>query len=289
MFGYLLPCKAELKLREYGEYRALYCGLCKTLKTKYGLISRFLLNYDAVLLALLKDGLAGNFANCCEERCIANPFCKRCVTKNSPGLSFAADALILVSYYKTLDNIADEHLFKKWSAQLLRFTLSSAHKKAAAQNALLDAHLAACMQQQAAVENTRCTDSDDAADASAQMTAALFAACAYTENQRSLLFRMGLFCGKIVYLLDAADDFTKDSKKGSFNVFINAGATEESAKHQAQEQCKMAAGEVALCYNLLSFKSNKALLDNIIYLGLPQSIITVKEGYKRKDMYHEHI
>ena len=58
VFGYVLPLTAELKVREWHAYRAYYCGLCKELKREYGFLSRFLLNYDLVLPALLADGVA---------------------------------------------------------------------------------------------------------------------------------------------------------------------------------------------------------------------------------------
>lgn len=32
MFGYVTPCKMELKIKEYEKFRAYYCGLCKTIK-----------------------------------------------------------------------------------------------------------------------------------------------------------------------------------------------------------------------------------------------------------------
>ena len=69
MFGYVLPLTAELKVREWHAYRAYYCGLCKELKREYGFLSRFLLNYDLVLPALLADGMAGTQAvgcSCCD-------------------------------------------------------------------------------------------------------------------------------------------------------------------------------------------------------------------------------
>ena len=65
VFGYVLPLTAELKVREWHAYRAYYCGLCKELKCEYGFLSRFLLNYDLVLPALLADGMAGTQARMC--------------------------------------------------------------------------------------------------------------------------------------------------------------------------------------------------------------------------------
>ena len=36
MFGYVRPYKPELKVKEYELFRAAYCGLCWSLKEKYG-------------------------------------------------------------------------------------------------------------------------------------------------------------------------------------------------------------------------------------------------------------
>jgi hypothetical protein len=41
----------------------------------------------------------------------------------------------------------------------------------------------------------------------------------------------------------------------------------------------MAAGEAALCYNLLDLKQYRDILDNIFFLGLPQGI--ARAGIKR--------
>ena len=111
MFGYVLPLTAELKVREWHAYRAYYCGLCKELKREYGFLSRFLLNYDLVLPALLADGMAGTQARMCPERCMANPVEKRPMCQSTAGLALAADALVLTVYYKLADDLADERFF----------------------------------------------------------------------------------------------------------------------------------------------------------------------------------
>ena len=77
MFGYVLPFKADLKVCQWTAYRAYYCGLCQELKREYGFVSRLLLNYDMVTLALLADGLAGTEPPVCAQRCVANPVEKR--------------------------------------------------------------------------------------------------------------------------------------------------------------------------------------------------------------------
>ena len=58
MFGYITIQKPELKIREFtsisGSY---YCGLCRSLRLRYGLKGSLALNYDMVFLAALLTGL----------------------------------------------------------------------------------------------------------------------------------------------------------------------------------------------------------------------------------------
>ena len=39
MYGYVRPCKPELRIKEWERYQAAYCGLCHTLKKRYGLLA----------------------------------------------------------------------------------------------------------------------------------------------------------------------------------------------------------------------------------------------------------
>ena len=50
------------------------------------------------------------------------------------------------------------------------------------------------------------------------------------------------------------------------------GLDRAAAIEQAALQCRLAAGEVARCYNLLRLELNRPILDNIIFLGLPAGI-----------------
>lgn len=274
MFGYVLPLSAELKVREWQTYRAYYCGLCKELKREYGLVSRFLLNYDLVLAALLADGVAGVSAHMCPERCIANPLRKRPMCQSTPGLSLAADALVLTACYKLEDDLADEHRLKRIPALLLRPFLAHMHKKAATRRPGLDEALRTQTAAQQALERRGSCSADEAADPTARMTAALFAQAVPGSRAAE---RMGLFVGKIIYYLDAAEDYEKDARSGAYNVFIRQGLSRQDAVAQAAQLCRMCAGEAALAYNLLETGAYRPILDNIVFLGLPQSIAAAGE------------
>ena len=281
MFGYVLPCQAELKVCQWQAYRAYYCGLCKQLKRSHGLASRFLLNYDLVFLALVADGLAAEEPPVCAERCIANPVQKRPVCGASGGLALAADALVLTAYYKMADDAHDERGAKRLAARALQAAFARARRKAAARFPAMDEVLAAQTQAQSALEERGCADADEAADPTARMTAALFCEAARTDAQRRVLERLGLFMGKILYYLDAAEDYDDDARSGAYNVFIRMGLDKPAAVERAQLLCRLCAGEAARCYNLLDIPgvTHKPILDNILFLGLPQSIRSA--GQKR--------
>ena len=53
MYGYVRPPLGILKEEETERFRRMYCGLCHTLGRRYGLASRFILNYDFTYLAIL--------------------------------------------------------------------------------------------------------------------------------------------------------------------------------------------------------------------------------------------
>ena len=105
MFGYVTPDKGEMKVREYECYRAVYCGLCMQLKADYGFVSRMLLNYDLVTVALLADGISGEKGSPCMKRCMANPLRRRCMHAGTQGLRLAAASLVLLSWYKLADDL----------------------------------------------------------------------------------------------------------------------------------------------------------------------------------------
>ena len=54
MYGYIKAYAPELKVREQEYYRAVYCGLCRTMGKCTGQCSRLTLSCDVTFLALLR-------------------------------------------------------------------------------------------------------------------------------------------------------------------------------------------------------------------------------------------
>lgn len=286
MFGYVLPVKGEMKVKDFEVYRAYYCGVCKQLHKAHGLASRFLLNYDLVLLAVLADAVSDETGDARVEGCIANPLGRRSTLHNTSGLALAADGLIMLTYHRLLDNIQDEGFFKRIGYVLARPFFAFKYKRGAARHPELDATLRQEMQRQKQLEDEGCASPDEACGPTAKMCEALFAMAATNESQKKILARLGLFCGQIVYLLDAAEDFEKDAAQGKYNVYVNMQYNQEQATEAVQMHCRMAAAEIAMCYNLLELKQYKAILDNIFFLGLPAGIAAA--GQKRNGRTPKH-
>ena len=107
MFGYITVNKPELKIKEFEEYRAYYCGLCGALRKRCGLKGQLSLSYDLTFLAMLLTGLYDGRTEDVPCKCIFHPFDKM-RRKESQFLYYTADMNILLTYYKCLDDWTDE-------------------------------------------------------------------------------------------------------------------------------------------------------------------------------------
>lgn len=117
MFGVAVARLDQVSDAEKERYQALYCGLCRAIKRRYGQISRAALSYDLAFLALLLDSLAEAPEHCGRERCVAHP-AKQMPYVESAYTDYAADLSIALAYYKCLDDIADEGGAKARAAEL---------------------------------------------------------------------------------------------------------------------------------------------------------------------------
>ena len=57
MFGYVVINKPELKFKEFDVYKSFYCGLCYSLRSRYGFVGQFTLSYDMTFLVMLLTSL----------------------------------------------------------------------------------------------------------------------------------------------------------------------------------------------------------------------------------------
>lgn len=282
MFGYIKPYKPQMKICEYDTYKAVYCGLCKQLGRSYGIAARFTLSYDFAFLSILAMSLKDETPEFCKERCFAHPLQKKFCCKAGEASRYSACTAMIMLYYKVQDNYRDSHFGGKLLMLLAKPFAASARKKALCEYPETDALVAEMMRAQFALEAAGCSGIDEAAEPTARCLSALCAQLGRGDGPRRVLARFGYLLGRWIYLMDAVDDLEDDLKSGSYNAFIlEHHLTKQSdlsgIRAQTGAALNQTAAELAKTYELLELKRYKSILDNIVYLGLKNSLNLIEE------------
>lgn len=272
MFGYVQPYRPDLRVREFEEYKAVYCSLCKELGRSFGLFAKFTLSYDMTFLAMLKMSLREGECAYVPGRCSFNPM-KKCgkYEKGHPDIVFAAKAAMIMTRYKLQDDIADHKGFRRFVSRLLSWVFGSPCRKASKAYPQLDEIVRSQMAQQARLEEAQATDMDEAADPTAQMLSALAESCGETVQDKRVLNRLGYCLGRWIYFMDAADDLEKDRDSGQYNVFL----LNPKSGDELKEILNCCAVECAKCLALLQVYHFYPILENILTDGLYQMQLKV--------------
>ena len=280
MFGYVRPFKSELLVREYDQYKAAYCQLCRALKEHYGRAASFTLSYDCTFYALLMLSTREARLSLHHGRCVMNPL-KRCDFLESDGEAYhkAAALSVLLTYHKLRDNLEDDSFFKSLGSRLFLPFVSRKARKAAEEYPFLAQEAQKAMDgQRQAEENAGGVDA--CAEPTANLLAALFRELACDSLQGTALERFGYFLGRWVYLMDAADDLLDDLKEGAFNPFIPrlglSGKTEltpqerKAADQACNQTLNATAAQMLLAFNLVELRNFGPILENVVTKGLPE-------------------
>ena len=262
MFGYVLPSRDRLDERERERFRAVYCGLCHTLRERYGFAASLLLNYDFTLLAILLS--SGDEESCTVRRCAVHP-CKGCRAQTStPALEAAADRTVILSWWQLRDHIAD-HGF--WSGLKYRFAslfLRGAYRRAGERLPRFDAAVRLHLQALAALM----------ADAAADLT---------DEKRRRILGQILYQLGRWIYLIDAADDLKKDVKTGSYNPLplryaLPGDTLTDAARRELAQTLDNSIRAMAAAFELWDFGGYAPVIESTVYEGLYAVGTSVLEG-----------
>lgn len=273
MFGYVIPCKEELRVREAARYNAYYCAVCKAIGRIYGEPARAFLNYDSTFAALLLAGLNGEMNVCAKKRCIYKlPAGARPVTEGSPSIEAAADLNILLAYAKLSDDVADSGSVK---AAFGRAALFHAHIKAKERCPALFAAISEGTRQLRRIEASGSGELDAAPDAFGKMLAKCFTVLSPgDERTHRPMGALGYDLGRWIYTADAWEDKAADAKSGNYNIFNITGAERERAEFL---MCYSLSRAVS-AYELLDVKSEQDILDNILRMGCYQKTEAVLGG-----------
>ncbi len=275
MFGYVMPDKPEMKIKEFELFRAYYCGVCKSMGRNFGVLSRFALNYDSVFLGLFLSSVNKRKAVIRKEACFANPFKKKFIARDNKYIDYAADINVILTYYKLRDNWDDE---KNIPSLLGSGAFSRGYKKAKKRNPDIEAAIGKSIKELSDLEKQKCCSMDKAAEPFALMMADILSS-GYEGAKKSVkdsLSWAGYNMGKWIYLIDAYDDIKKDAKSNSYNPLIlqfdykpeqDIEEFKTSIKEHVSFNLIHTMSQVANTVELLDI-DNKGIIENIAYLGM---------------------
>lgn len=264
MFGYVRPFRPELKCKDFDLYRATYCGLCRCLRRRYGLIAPMFLTFDSTFLALLLWEPEDSFAPC-RGRCHANPLRNMSMCPNSPALEQAADESVILAWWKLRDSVQDESFWRGLPARGLSQLLRPAYRTAARCRPEFDRTVQKCLEELAVLEKEGCSSLDRTADAFAR----LLQAAAPQEGERGRVLSQLLYhLGRWIYLADARDDWEEDRLAGRYNPAA-ARYGPDGDDEALRQTMDHSLAQIGAALQLGDFGCRTALLENIVYLGLP--------------------
>ena len=269
MFGYINPDAPYLFKKDETLYKALYCGLCKSIGAGCGQRARTALTYDMAFTSALVHNIRGEDVKIEKRRCAIHWFKRRPIAAVDETTIALGCVNTVLAYYKLCDDKADGD--KKG---VLRHLYKRGFKRAVKRFPQINEIVSRETFNQSQLEKAGCAVVDEAAEPSARMMQDISSAVLgeySTPHTQKLFYALG----KWVYLADALDDYDKDIKKGRYNALYNSCGI--NCKNQAiQSQGE----EWKFIFNSLfadmreslaniKFNFNHDLTDNIILRGIP--------------------
>ncbi len=269
MFGTLKPKRCQLPQSEVASYERYYCGLCKSLGDSFGLSRRALLSYDAVLLALLADGLTPEAAPPGECRCPVNPMVHRPIATGTPVMRYAAAVQVLLADQWLADRSADAG---RW-ARVVRRLFDPTARKAWAQLRELGVDLSSLSRFESVQLRAETIEGDPVA--AAEPTAAALGLVfeklvelGIAKTLKDPLKRLGRALGQTIYLIDALEDLRKDTQKKRFNPCLVSGEPSVTSVHRAAQTLEQAQAQLEAALAQLPLQRHRPTLQNVLRFGL---------------------
>ncbi|HEY9313462.1 DUF5685 family protein [Williamsia sp.] len=242
MFGILRPCMTHLDPESADLWRAHMCGVCLSLRSGHGQLSRLVTNTDAVVVSILVDAQRDSVA----RTVTAGPCALRgmrtaqVIAPGELSVRLGAITSLTLASAKAADVLAEQATGLAASSRLrargARVAGPRLRREALADAAVSSAigcpDLLDDLSAQAEVE-MRASTLDEITDRSARAAAAVFAATAElagVPENREVLRLIGSDFGRCAHLLDAVIDLEKDGKTGDFNPLLATGTSVDAVR-----------------------------------------------------------
>ena len=278
MFGYIVTYPEALSQERQRRFKAMYCGLCRTLRKRHGFLTSTTLSYDLTFLALLLNALYEPGEQADRERCIANP-AKQHDYVSTPVMDYVADVNIALAYHKCRDDwYDDKNPVSAGEAALLRRAYRTVEK---AYPRRCDA-IERWLEQIHGWERDNVLEIDLPVNATGRMLAELFV---WPEQHTFVqeLQTIGDGLGRFVYFMDAYDDLPRDVRRGSYNPLKSLRDREDY-----EQLCKTAMmamiADAADAFERLPILLDEDIIRNVLYSGVwrKYAYIQSKRGRQSK-------
>lgn len=260
MFGFISASLSELTQEEQTRYRAVYCGICRRIRSQSSNTARLSLRYDMVFLAMLLMSLYEPEETSGGNACLLHP------VRHSPWIDneyirYAADMNVALAYYKALDDWQDDkRLSSRVFAGLLRRNNAAIHARFPRQCRTI----ADCISRLRTLEQEGCPDPDAPANCFGILMGELMV---FREDLWAPVLRqMGRSLGRFIYLADAAIDYRKDRRSNCYNPFLAMGTGEDWSRWEQYLVLDM--HRCTTYFETLPLVQDKRILDNILYSGI---------------------
>ncbi len=262
MFGYIVTYPDALPEARQQRFKAMYCGLCRTLRKRHGFLTTTTLSYDLTFLALLLNALYEPGELTKRERCVANP-AKQHDYVSTPVMDYVADMNIALAYHKCRDDWHDDkNPLSAGEAALLRRAYRTVEKAYPRRCAAIEDWLRQIHQW----EKDNVLEIDLPVNATGRMLAELFVwpeQDMFTDDLRAI----GDGLGRFVYFMDAYDDLPKDMRRGSYNPLKPL-----SDREDYEPLCKAALmamiADAADAFERLPILLDADIIRNVLYSGV---------------------
>ena len=260
MFGYLTAETGLLEPEQYARYQGAYCGLCRCLKERHGILARMTLTYDMAFLVLLLGSLYEPEEHKGENRCPRHPR-RGCAWWQTDATDYAADLNLALAYLKCIDDWEDD---SSPLALMEANSLKKGYETICVSYPRQVFALQCSLEQLHKLENERDENPDAAAACFGSLMAELMV---WREDRWSDTMRvLGFSLGRFLYIMDACMDLDADALWGRYNPFRRYYGLNNAERFR--DILKMELGNCLRAFDRLPLVQDKQLLQNILCAGL---------------------
>ena len=268
MFGYIVPSLSALDEEERTRYRAVYCGVCRSIRERYGQRARLTVTYDMTFLALVLGSLYEPVEETGANRCPVHPAHLQSWAR-SHWTDYAADLSVALAYHKLKDDWADDRSARAFAASA---ALAGPYHRAKARRPEACRAIEEALADIRAIEQApKSADADAAANRFGLLLGDLFVA--QDDFWATELRRFGARLGKFVYVMDAVMDLEEDRRTGNYNPFAHT----DLAAGELRQNLELLAAAAADAFERLPLERDVHVLRSVLYAGMWQRF-TAKEN-----------